>query len=219
METEIKGREAFAYLELRLAPGESVVAESDAMSTMSTNIEMRAKLNGGFFGGLMRKFLGSESLFINTFSNTSQSVASMTLVQPYPGDLRCADIDGNELFMQPGAFVACTPDVKLKLTWAGFKSWLAKEGLFRFRVSGQGKVWYGAYGALLARELDGEAIVDTSHLVSYEPGVKLNIQLAGGIFSSFFGGEGLVTRISGKGHYVIQSRSMESLGGWLKPKI
>ena len=86
-------------------------------------------------------------------------------------------------------------------------------------VSGTGKVWYGAYGALLERDLDGETIVDTSHLVAYSPGISLKLQLAGGIFSSFFGGEGLVTRVTGKGKIVIQTRSLSGLVSWLNPKL
>ena len=86
-------------------------------------------------------------------------------------------------------------------------------------VSGTGTLWYGAYGGLLEKEIDGQYIVDTSHLVAYEPEMKLKIQLAGGVFSSFFGGEGLVTRVEGKGKIVIQTRSLSGLAGWLNPKL
>jgi uncharacterized protein (AIM24 family) len=61
--------------------------------------------------------------------------------------------------------------------------------------------------------------VDTSHLVIYEPQLKLKIQMAGGIFSSFLGGEGLVTRVNGKGNVVIQTRSLEGLKSWLNPRL
>jgi len=72
---------------------------------------------------------------------------------------------------------------------------------------------------LLEREVDGEFIVDTSHLVAYEPGIKLKLQLAGGIFSSLFGGEGLVTRVVGKGKIVIQSRSISGIASWINPRL
>ena len=49
--------------------------------------------------------------------------------------------------------------------------------------------------------------------------MKLRLQLAGGIFSSIFGGEGLVTRLNGKGRYVIQTRSLSGLSGWINPKL
>ena len=44
--------------------------------------------------------------------------------------------------------------------------------------------------------------------------MKLKIQLAGGLFSSLFSGEGLVTRIEGKGKIWIQTRSMVGLAAW-----
>ena len=69
------------------------------------------------------------------------------------------------------------------------------------------------------KEIDGEYIVDTSHLVAYEPQLKLKLQMAGGIFSSFFSGEGLVTRVEGNGKIWIQTRSIGGLAGWLNPKI
>ena len=56
--------------------------------------------------------------------------------------------------------------------------------------------------------------MDTSHLVAYEPQLKLKAQLSGGLFSSFFSGEGLVTRIEGKGKIIIQTRSMSGLASW-----
>jgi uncharacterized protein (AIM24 family) len=71
----------------------------------------------------------------------------------------------------------------------------------------------------MEHSLDGELIVDTSHLVIYEPQLKLKVQLAGGLFSSFFGGEGLVTRVQGKGDIVIQTRSLQGLKSWLNPRL
>lgn len=220
MQTRIEGRPAFAFLQLTLEPGEAIVAESDAMASMSAELDMRTRLNGGFLRGLARRYLGGESLFINRFSNATQQPRTLTLVQPTPGDILCQELAaGDTLYLQPGAFLAADESVTLGLKWAGFVSWIAKEGLFKMAVTGPGRVWYGAYGALLERALDGEVIVDTSHLVAYEPGVKLRLQLAGGIFSSIFGGEGLVTRLSGKGRYVIQTRSLSGLSGWINPKL
>ncbi|HEX4937376.1 MAG TPA: TIGR00266 family protein [Candidatus Kapabacteria bacterium] len=219
MKAEIKGGPAFAYMDVELAPGDTITTESNAMSSMDASLELRSRFNGGFFIALLRKFLGGETLFINDFSNPTEQPRRLTLVQPTPGDVRCIELNGNTLYLQPGAFLACTPGVKIGVVFAGFISWLAREGLFRIAVSGNGKVWYGAFGALLEKEIDGEYIVDTSHLVSYEPGIKLKLQLAGGIFSSLFGGEGLVTRVVGKGKIVIQTRSISGITGWINPRL
>ena len=219
MKTELKGSQAFSYIQVELQPGETIISESDAMSSMDAELDLNAKLNGGFFKGLLRKFLGGESLFINHFTNNTSQPRRMTLVQGTPGEIRLRKMANDEFYLQPGAFVACSPGVTMSLEWAGFVSFIAREGLFRLKMSGSGDLFYGAYGALLEREIDGEYIVDTSHLVAYEPGIKLKLQLAGGIFSSFFGGEGLVTRVQGKGKIIIQSRSISGLTGWLNPKF
>lgn len=219
MKSEIKGGKAFSYVDIELSPGESLITESDAMSSMDVDIELKAELNGGFFRGLLRKYLGGESLFISRFTNQQSANRKLTFTQGTPGEIRCIDLKNQSYFLQPGAFVACEETVTLGLKWAGLVSWIAKEGLFKLEVSGSGKIWYGAYGALIDKKIDGEYIVDTSHLVAYDPGIKLKLQLAGGIFSSLFGGEGLVTRVEGKGNIVVQTRSLSGLAGWVNPKL
>lgn len=219
MNTTIEGRPSFAHMHVDLEPGESITAEADAMASMSADLDLKAKFNGGFFSGLCKKYLGGESLFVNVFTNNTDGPRRVTLVQPTPGDMGVIELNGNSMCLQPGAYIASTPGVKLGLKWAGFASFLGKEGLFKLIVSGTGTVWYGAYGALLEKPVDGEFIVDTSHLVIYEPQLQLKVQLAGGLFGSFFGGEGLVTRVNGKGNVVIQTRSLEGLKSWLNPRL
>ena len=50
--------------------------------------------------------------------------------------------------------------------------------------------------------------------MAYEPTVNLSMGMAGGIFSSFFSGEGLVTRVKGKGRIYMQTRSLDGLAAW-----
>ena len=219
MKTQIEGGKAFSYINIDLEPGEQLIAESDAMSSMSADLDLVSKLNGGFFTGLARKYFGGETLFVNQFSNNADAERRLTIVQPTPGEIKQVTLDNNSICLQPGAFIACTGDVKLGLKWAGFVSFIAREGLFKMVASGNGTLWYGAFGALLEKEIDGEYIVDTSHLVAYDPSLKLKLQLSGGLFSSFFGGEGLVTRVDGKGKIVVQTRSISGLASWLNPKF
>jgi len=219
MQATIEGGPAFAFINVDLNPGETVVAESDAMSSMDADLDMDAKFNGGFFSGILKKFFGGESLFVNHFTNKTSDVRRVTLVQATPGNIREVQLGGETICLQPGAYVASTPELKLKARWAGFKSWFSREGLFKLTVSGTGTLWYGAYGELLEKQVDGEYIVDTAHLVAYEPHMKLKIQLAGGLFSSLFSGEGFVTRIEGQGKITIQTRSLSGLAGWLNPRL
>ena len=219
METIIEGEPAFAYLHVDLEPGEKIIAESDSMASMDADLDMNAKFNGGFVSGLIKKFLGGESLFVNHFTNNTSETKRVTLVQGTPGDMRCIELNNEAFCLQPGAYICSEPGVKLGLKYAGIGSFIGREGLFKLIVKGTGRVWYGAYGGLLEKEVDGEYIIDTSHLVAYDPNMKLKVQLSGGIFSSFFGGEGLVTRVEGHGKIVIQSRSLDGLAGWLNRHI
>lgn len=212
MQAEIHDRPAFANIRVHLEPGEEIVAEANAMASMSASIDMTTQWSGGFLNGVLKRVFGSESMFVNTFS--TRSGGDIVLTQPFPGDIQCLELNGNTMFLQPGAFIACEPGVKLGLGWAGFRMFIAREGLFRLKVSGAGRIWFGAYGGIFQREIDGEFIVDSGHLVAYEPTVSIQVGMAGGLFSSFFSGEGLITRVTGPGRIYMQSRSFDGLAAW-----
>lgn len=217
METEIRSRPSFAHVLVRLAQGDRIVAESDAMASMSSAITLRTRWNGGFFAAILRKLFGGESLFVNEFS--TQSRGELVLTQPLPGDIECVDLKGQALYLQPGAFLACDPGVRLGLGYAGLRSMIGREGLFRLKVSGHGRVFFGAYGGIVAKDLEGEYVVDSGHLVAYEPSVQLRLGMAAGLFSSLFSGEGLVMRLRGPGRIYLQTRSLQGLASWVNSHL
>lgn len=219
MDVQISGSPSFSHLNVQLGPNESLLTESGAMASMDHGVQLTSKAKGGFFVALMRKVFGGESFFLNTYENKGQGSKSLVLSQPLPGDIACKELKGDSLYFQPGAFICCTKGVKLQTKWAGFKSLIAGEGLFRLMATGTGKVWFGCFGAIVKKQIKGEYIVDTGHLVSYPPEIKLNLQLSGGIFSSFFSGEGFVARMEGSGEITLQTRSKGGLVGWLNPRI
>jgi uncharacterized protein (TIGR00266 family) len=219
MKSEINGQPSFCYIHVDLEPGESVIAESDAMASMAADLDMQAMFNGGLISGLLKKYLGGESLFVNKFTNNTDGTRRLTLVQATPGEIRQLELSNGTICLQPGAYVGSTPGLRLGLKWAGLASLIGREGLFKLNVTGSGTLWYGAYGGLIDRDIDGEFIVDTAHLVAYDPSIKLKVQLAGGIFASLLGGEGLVTRLEGQGRITLQSRSLSSLAGWINPRL
>ncbi len=91
---------------------------------------------------------------------------------------------------------------------------IAREGLFRLKVSGEGRVWFGAYGGIFIREISDEYVVDSGHLVAYEPSIGIRIGMAGSVLTSLLSGEGLVTRVTGPGRIYMQSRSFSGLAAW-----
>lgn len=220
MDVEIKGKPSFSHLHITLNPGESIISEADAMASMSPDIDHSIQLNGGFLHAILIKMFGCESMFMNKFTNRSSAKQSLVLSQPTPGDICEVELNNEGLYIQPGAFLGCTPGITPHFKWAGFKSWFAGEGLFRIYVSGKGKFWYGGYGCLFPYKLDGAYIVDSSHLISYPATVSINVQLAGkGLISSFFSKEGFVTRLQGKGTVYLQSRSLSGLASVINQRI
>ena len=71
---------------LSLAAGDEVRAEAGAMMYMTDSIEMDAKMDGGFLGGLKRKFLAGESFFITYFRSHHRGGA-VAFAGPYPGKI------------------------------------------------------------------------------------------------------------------------------------
>jgi uncharacterized protein (TIGR00266 family) len=213
----ISGAKSFSYLLVDIPPGSTLVTEPGAMASMDDGLELSVSLNGGFIGAILLRIFGSESIFINRFVNSSQQLKRLYLTQTTPGEIVCERISGESFYIQPGSFIASTQGVSFRLKWAGISSWLAREGLFRLQVNGQGLLWFGSYGAVVEKEINGRYIVDSGHLLSYPPTVQLKAKLAGGIFSSLFGGEGLVLELSGHGKVRLQTRSLPGLASWLNP--
>lgn len=219
MHYEIRYKPAFATLFFTLKPGERIFAEAGAMASMAGKLSMQTQFFGGLIPGLLKSFFGGESLFINQFSNATTEDKELVLTQSSIGDITTINLSGNELCLQPGAYIAHTPGVKVSLQWAGFSSWFAREGLFKLKLSGTGMVFFGAYGGLSEVTVTDEFVVDTGHLVAYEPGIRMNVALSGGLLGSVTSGEGFINKLQGRGKIYLQSRSVDGLVRFLRPKL
>ncbi|NJK38281.1 MAG: TIGR00266 family protein [Oscillatoriales cyanobacterium RM1_1_9] len=220
MQYQINYKPAFATIFITLKPGESIISEAGAMTSMDAKLSMTTAFSGGFFPALVKKFLGGETLFVNTFKNNTQTPLTGVFSQSSIGDIEAIELQkGQELCFQSGAYIASSKNVKLGVSWAGFASWFSGEGLFRLKVIGPGVVFFGGYGGITKKQISQEFIVDTGHLIAYEPGVKLGVGLSGGLFGSLTSGEGFVSRLKGNGTIYLQSRSVEGLARFLGPKF
>lgn len=220
MKYEIRYKPAFATLFITLEPGERLVAEAGAMASMDGAITMKTELAGGLVPALLRAWLGGESMFVNVFQNQTDTPRQVVFTQSVVGDMEGLELQkGASICLQPGAYIASTPRVKLGVQWAGFNSLFAGEGLFKLKAEGRGMLFFGAYGGLTQRQVDGDFIVDSGHLVAYEPQLSLNIRLSNGLIGSLTSGEGLVNQIKGKGTIYLQSRSIDGLVRFLRTRI
>lgn len=170
----------------------------------------------------LKRMLGNESFFLNHFTATSPN-AVVTVSPTLSGDLKVLELDGNQIIVQSGSYVACEKTVEMDISWQGFKALFAKEGLFWINLSGKGKVLINSFGAIYPIHVDGECIVDTGHIVAFDETLDFSLSKAGKSWiSSILGGEGVVCRFKGRGIVWCQSHNASAfgcaLGRQLKPR-
>jgi uncharacterized protein (AIM24 family) len=85
MKVTLQGNPSFSHVHVDLEPGESVVAESGAMQSMSGELDMKAVTNGNFFSAIGKKWFGGESFFVNRFTNNADKTLRVTIAQDVPG--------------------------------------------------------------------------------------------------------------------------------------
>lgn len=218
---EIYGND-LQFVEIELDPQESVVAEAGAMMMMENGIQMQTIFGDGSegqSGGLMKKLFGAgkrlltgESLFMTVFSNMGTGKQHVSFAAPYPGKIVPMDLSlyGGKIICQKDSFLCAAKGVSVGIDFkrrlgAGF---FGGEGFIMQKLEGDGLAFIHASGTIIEKELaPGETLrVDTGCLVAMTKDVIYDIQLAGGIKTSLFGGEGLfLTTLTGPGKVWIQS--------------
>jgi uncharacterized protein (TIGR00266 family) len=221
MRHEILDRPDFALLRVTFdQPGETLVAESGAMVSMSAGIRLETAMRGGVLSAAKRKLLGGESLFQNTY-HASQPGQEVLLAPPSEGDIQHRTLGPGEVFyLQSGCYVAhAGRELQLDTRWGGMKSFFSGVGLFMLKLTGPGEVWFASYGAIREYELSPPhtLIVDTGHIVGFGHGVEYDVKTFGGFKGLFFSGEGLIAHFRGHGRVYLQTRNPTSLVGFLEP--
>ena len=218
METRLHGNPDYGHLEVRLEAGEAVLAESGAMAWMDSGLELRARMAGGFLRALGRRFLGGESFFLAEYR--APAASTIHLAPSLPGSLREAVLGAEGIWVAPGAFLAAEPEIELRTRFLGWRGLFSGTGPFFLRLQGPGRrVVLASYGALVEEAVDGERIVDTGHLVAWEPGLDFRVTTPGGWKPTLFSGEGLLLRFRGRGRLWLQTRNLPATAAWLGPLL
>ena len=221
MKSKVEFNPSYSLLTIELDPGESIKAETGAMVAQA-GVGMKTGLGGGGLFGGIRRMVGGESFFLNTFTGEGYG-GWVSLAPPSPGDLGSFDLEpGKNLFIQGSSFLACTENVQTDTKFQGFRGFFSGESLFFIRAyaeGGMGTVFYNSYGAIkpVAVTPEREIVVDTGHLVAFSDNVEYSIGKVGGIGSLIAGGEGLVMKFRGNGQVWIQTRNLASLADKLTP--
>jgi uncharacterized protein (TIGR00266 family) len=206
---KIEGNPDFSFLTVNLPARFLLKVEASAMATMDTHLVMKTKIKGG-----LTRFLSGENIFMNEFTAENGS-GEISIAPAAPGDLVHRYLQGETLFLQNSAFVACTQGVNIETKWQGLtKGFFSGENLFLIRASGEGDLWFNSYGAIIEIDVKGGYVVDTGNIVAFTEGLEYSVSKVGGYKSLFFSGEGFVCRFKGEGKLWIQTRSIGAFANW-----
>jgi len=215
---EILGHD-IQLVEIELDPEETVVAEAGAMAYMESDVAFETKMgDGSDADGLVGKLFGAgkrlitgESLFMTHFTNEGDQKRKVAFSAPLPGSIVPVDLseEGGEVTCQKDAFLVAAKGTSINLAFskrlgAGF---FGGEGFILQKLEGDGLVFIHAGGTLIKKQLNDETLrLDTGCLVAFSQGIDYDIELAGGLKSMLFGGEGFcLATLSGTGSVWIQS--------------
>jgi uncharacterized protein (TIGR00266 family) len=209
------------FVEIELDPGETAIAEAGAMMYMDAGIEMQTifgdgseesnNLMGKIFGAGKRVLTG-ESLFMTAFTNTASGKQKVSFGAPYPGKIVSINLaeTGGEVLCQKDAFLCAAKGVSIDIAFqkkigVGL---FGGEGFILQKLKGDGYAFAHAGGTVMEKYLEpSEKIkIDTGCIAAMQSTLRYDIELAGGIKTAVFGGEGLFfANVTGPGKVWIQS--------------
>lgn len=205
-------------LVMNLEQGESVTAESGAMTYMEPNIQVHTKKReDSLLGSIGLKLLGRQSFWVNEY-RAEQNSGEVAFVSAPVGDIETLEVTPNHGYIiQKAAYIASTETVDLDVKWEGFTKGLFGQGLFMLRATGAGKLFINTFGAIDKHTLEpGQTlIVDNFHLVAFSDSCSYKVTKFGGLKETLLGGEGLVTEITGPGDVYIQTKNLREFVDWL----
>src|SRR5581483_7995741 len=125
---------------LSMTAGDEVRAEAGAMTFMTDGVQMDARMQGGLLGGLKRKLLAGESLFLTFFRCTAAN-ARIAFSGPYPGKILRMPLQNSAILCQRDSFLCAAGDININIAFtkrlgAGF---FGGEGFILERLEGTGE--------------------------------------------------------------------------------
>ena len=110
MEAVVREGQAPAVV-VALQPGERLTSEAGAMLFISGDISMEVEMPGGMMGGLKRKLLAGESLFLTRYQANGPGAVGIT--GPFPGSIRQHELDG-EIICEKHAYLGHVGEVAIE---------------------------------------------------------------------------------------------------------
>lgn len=223
MEYKIIGSTLQAVI-LELDPGETVYSESGGMAWMSANITMKTSTRGGGLGGMLKRAVSGESLFLVEYTSEGGK-GFVSFASDFPGKIVPVSLsEGQEMICQKQAFLCAEKSVGLDIHFrrklgAGL---FGGEGFILQKLTGPGVAFVCLDGEIVEYTLaPGQTLkVDTGHIAMYEPSVSFDVEMMRGFSNILFGGEGLFLAVlRGPGRVWLQTMPTQNLAKAVAPYL
>ncbi|KAI9754747.1 MAG: hypothetical protein M1815_005446 [Lichina confinis] len=206
----ISHRDSNTILTMQLAIGCPVQAKPGSMVGMSATMTLKGAMKFS-----MKKLIAGGDIGSSTYTGPGELI----LAPPALGDISNIRLSGQEQWnVGKDAFLAATQGVVKDYKSQGIgKAMFSGEGLFVYKISGNGILWITSLGAIIRKDLqnDEKYIVDNGHLVAWNCKYVLERAASGGIMSGLTSAEGLICKFTGPGTLFIQTRNPSALGAWI----
>ena len=221
MEYKIIGTVLQAVI-LELDPGETVFSESGGMAWMSSNITMKTTGRGGGLGGVLKRAVSGESLFLVDFTSQGGK-GTVAFASDFPGKIIALNLaQGQDMIAQKQAFLCAEKTVGLNIQFrrrlgAGL---FGGEGFILEKLTGPGVAFVCMDGEIMEYTLQPNEVlkVDTGHVAMFEPSVSFDIEMIKGFSNILFGGEGIfLATLRGPGRIWLQTMPTQALAKAIMP--
>ena len=209
---------------MELDPGETVFSESGGLAWMSGNIAMNTSGRGGGLGGMFKRAISGESLFMVEF--TSQGSKGMVaFAADFPGKIIPVHLGpGQQIIAQKDAFLCAektiTTDIHFRRNLGS--GLFGGEGFILQKLTGPGVAFVSLDGEIVEYTLAPGQImkVDTGCVAMFEPTVSYDVEMVKGFKNVLFGGEGLfLSTLTGPGRIWLQTMPMINLAKAIAPYL
>lgn len=207
----VSHRDSNSLLTVQLAIGAPFTARPGAMIGMSTTMTLK-----GAFHFVFKKLIAGGEMTMSRYKGPGEVLLAPSVL----GDIIVLRVNGNsEWKIGRDSFLASTDAVEHKYQAQSItKGVFSGEGLFIYKITGDGLLWVQSFGAIIKKDLqEGEDyFIDNGHLVAWNCKYKIERVASGGIMSNFSAGEGLACRFSGPGTIYLQTRNLNAFAAQMK---
>lgn len=224
MRSEISGT-TLPLLSLTLEAGETVLAETDRLSWMTSNVAMRTTAatggSSGLFGALGRAISGG-GLFMTEFT-AEGGEALVAFAATMPGNIVETHVaPGQGFLVHRHGFLAGAAGLSLAV---GVQQSLGAgvfggDGFILQHLTGEGAAFIELGGEIVSYTLQQgqDLLVHPGHVGMFEESVSFEITTVRGVKNMLFGGDGLfLARLAGPGKVWLQTLTPSKLAHALSP--